>query len=379
MHRGAVARHRLVHDGRAQPRGDLGRAVGRPVVHDDHREARRDPRQQRRQRGRLVPAREHQVAQDRHVLDGRGEFGRQGVATPYGPVTARWPGVPIRWAPRVETMTSAAVSRRRAPALGLVVTACSSSWRSRLPHWLDWEVAARAPRNASPHEVPPLARTLAADGVRTGHAPGGADRAARLAVRRRPGRPAALAAAAAGVVRRGSGVAARRSRSSTGPTGSRRVLGNPYEYLETARGVGDVSALLDDLRRAGSRTPPTDNWPTHVAGHPPGAAPVLRRAGAARPRRRPRPRAGRDRAGRLDRRRRAGHPARAWAPRTLARRAAPFLVLDPCGRVHGRVRGRGDHRRRRLGHCRAGPGRHRPGRRALGWSVLAGLLLGWAC
>lgn len=55
-----------------------------------------------------------------------------------------------------------------------------------------------------------------------------------------------------------------------GTSGLDRVLGNPYEYLETAREVDDVGALLGGFT---DRIPyaADDNWPTHVAGHPPGA------------------------------------------------------------------------------------------------------------
>ena len=54
-----------------------------------------------------------------------------------------------------------------------------------------------------------------------------------------------------------------------GSSGLSRVLGNPYEYLRTARQVGDIGTLLDTYI---SRIPYSadDNWPTHVAGHPPG-------------------------------------------------------------------------------------------------------------
>ncbi|MFJ9387524.1 hypothetical protein ACIRON_01800 [Nocardioides sp. NPDC101246] len=55
-----------------------------------------------------------------------------------------------------------------------------------------------------------------------------------------------------------------------GPEGISRVLGNPTEYLETARSVDDVPGLL---REYVSRIPydaPTGNWPVHIAGHPPG-------------------------------------------------------------------------------------------------------------
>lgn len=55
-----------------------------------------------------------------------------------------------------------------------------------------------------------------------------------------------------------------------GTSGLSRSLGNPYEYLPTARTVDDVGALL---RGFVDRIPyaAADNWPTHVAGHPPGA------------------------------------------------------------------------------------------------------------
>lgn len=55
-----------------------------------------------------------------------------------------------------------------------------------------------------------------------------------------------------------------------GPEGISRVLGNPTEYLETARAVDDVPGLL---REYVSRIPydaPEGNWPVHIAGHPPG-------------------------------------------------------------------------------------------------------------
>ena len=55
-----------------------------------------------------------------------------------------------------------------------------------------------------------------------------------------------------------------------GVLGLSRALGNPYEYLPTAREVDDIGALL---RGYVDRIPYThpDNWVVHVAGHPPGA------------------------------------------------------------------------------------------------------------
>ena len=55
-----------------------------------------------------------------------------------------------------------------------------------------------------------------------------------------------------------------------GSSGISRVLGNPYEYLRDARIITDVPAMLDDyVRRIPYAAP--DNWVTHLAGHPPGA------------------------------------------------------------------------------------------------------------
>lgn len=48
------------------------------------------------------------------------------------------------------------------------------------------------------------------------------------------------------------------------------ILDHPYEYLGTAREVDDIGATL---REYVSRIPYAheDNWPVHIAGHPPGA------------------------------------------------------------------------------------------------------------
>jgi hypothetical protein len=55
-----------------------------------------------------------------------------------------------------------------------------------------------------------------------------------------------------------------------GEEGITRALGNPYEYLETARATDDVGSMLGSFV---DRIPydADDNWVTHVAGHPPGA------------------------------------------------------------------------------------------------------------
>src|SRR4051812_8899861 len=136
------------------------------------------------------------------------------------------------------------------------------------PHWLDWSVAARAPRNASPHEVPPLhglwrpklfgpgtvpAVLLALLGWR--YAAGLAERLSWRVL---------LLAAYAGSLAWLLSLAL-----VDGAKGLSRSLGNPYEYLRTARDVGNVHTLLETYV---DRIPYAagDNWPTHVAGHPPG-------------------------------------------------------------------------------------------------------------
>ncbi|MEO5982425.1 MAG: hypothetical protein ABIQ13_08945 [Pedococcus sp.] len=55
-----------------------------------------------------------------------------------------------------------------------------------------------------------------------------------------------------------------------GVDGVSAVLTHPTEYLTTARGVDDIGAML---RTFVSRIPldADNNWPVHVAGHPPGA------------------------------------------------------------------------------------------------------------
>lgn len=55
-----------------------------------------------------------------------------------------------------------------------------------------------------------------------------------------------------------------------GPEGLGQILEHPYEYLQSARMITDVPAMLAEYV---SRIPldSVDNWPVHLAGHPPGA------------------------------------------------------------------------------------------------------------
>ncbi len=161
-----------------------------------------------------------------------------------------------------------------------------------------------------------------------------------------------------------------------GSAGISRVLGNPFEYLETARATSDVPAMLREyVDRIPYAAP--DNWVTHVAGHPPGALlffVVLDRLGLA----------GDLSSGLLV----TGIAAstsvavlvalRALDAEVSARRAAPFLVLGPAAvwtavsadALFAAVAAWG------LAALALGA---TTGRRGVmvGWSALAGLLLGY--
>lgn len=161
-----------------------------------------------------------------------------------------------------------------------------------------------------------------------------------------------------------------------GSAGISRVLGNPYEYLETARATSDVPAML---REYVARIPyaATDNWVTHVAGHPPGALlffVVLDRLGLA----------GDLTAGLVV----TGIAAstavavlvtlRALGAEVAARRAAPLLVLGPAAvwtavsadALFAAVAAWG------LAALALGATSERAGA-MVGWSTLAGVLLGY--
>lgn len=164
-----------------------------------------------------------------------------------------------------------------------------------------------------------------------------------------------------------------------GESGLTRVLGNPYEYLETARDTDDVGLML---REFVDRIPyeAEDNWVTHVAGHPPGALlffVVLARLGL-----------GGDLAAALVVTVLAATIAaavlvtlRALGAEQVARRAAPFLVLTPAAvflavsadAMFAAVAAWG------LATLALGAVAGRDGRRGamVAWSVLAGLLLGY--
>ncbi len=161
-----------------------------------------------------------------------------------------------------------------------------------------------------------------------------------------------------------------------GVGGLGRVLDHPYEYLRTARVTHDFPATLREYVDRIPYSAEPDNWPVHVAGHPPGALGffvALDRIGLG---------------GWLA----AGLVVTVLAASTavavlvtlrllgaeaLARRAAPFLVVGPAAiwqcvsadAVFAAVAAWGM-------AALAAAATARPGARLLGWSVVAGTLLG---
>jgi hypothetical protein len=159
-----------------------------------------------------------------------------------------------------------------------------------------------------------------------------------------------------------------------GSHGVSRILGEPYEYLRTARRTTDLHATLQEyVGRIRFEAAPL-NWPVHIAGHPAGALTffvVLDRlqlgSGFA-----------------------AGLvvtvlsattavavlvTARVLGAEQLARRAAPFLVLGPAA-VWQSVSADGMFAATAAwGMACLALGATR---RSVGWSVLAGLMLGYA-
>jgi hypothetical protein len=269
-------------------------------------------------------------------------------------------------------MTAALVSRGRVASLGLLVTAILLFLAFGVTHWTDWEVAARAPRSAVPNGVPPL-HGYWSPNLGPGTVPAvliallgwryAADLAARL-----PWRRLLLASYAASLAWLLS------LAFVDGTDGLSRVLGNPYEYLETAREVDDVSVLLDTYV---DRIPyaADDNWPTHVAGHPPAMLlffVALVRLGL-----------GGDLAAGVVVTLVAASVAaavlvtlRALGAEDLARRAVPFLVLTPAAVFMAVSADAVITAVTAWGIAALALAATSVGLRSVGWSVLSGLLLG---
>lgn len=160
-----------------------------------------------------------------------------------------------------------------------------------------------------------------------------------------------------------------------GLDGIGEILDHRYEYLGTARQVDDVG---ETLREYVERIPfaHPDNWPVHIAGHPPGALlffVVLVRLGLG-----------------------SGLAAgsvvlllgassifavlitvRTLAGGSLARRAAPFLVFTPAA-IWIAVSGDGMFMTvAAWGMCALAIATRTRSVRLVGWSIVAGLLLGY--
>jgi hypothetical protein len=158
------------------------------------------------------------------------------------------------------------------------------------------------------------------------------------------------------------------------------ILGTPYEYLRTARATTDLPHTLDTFTSRIPYDALPSNWPVHVAGHPPGALTffvALVRLGL-----------GSDLAAGLVVTAFAAGTAvavlvtlRALGAEAVARRAAPFRVLGPaavwqCVSADGMFAAVAAAGIAAL--ALAASGSDRSSRVRLGWSVLAGLLLGYA-
>jgi len=264
--------------------------------------------------------------------------------------------------------------RTRAPWVGLAVALLLVAVAFAVPPLTGWEVWPRAPRSVVPHEVPPLhgwweptllgPGTLPAVAIAVLGAWLGPGLAARLPWGRLLVTSYAVALAwmlALALV--------------DGTDGISRALDDRYEYLPSARAVTDVHTLLQGYV---DRIPidATDAWPTHPAGHPPGALlsfVLLDRVGL-----------GGSVAAGLAVTVLAATTAvavlvtvRALDAEAAARRAAPFVVLTPAAvfmavsadALFGAVAA--------WGLACLALGARATGGRMVAWSVLAGLLLGW--
>lgn len=161
-----------------------------------------------------------------------------------------------------------------------------------------------------------------------------------------------------------------------GEAGLTRVMTNDTEYLLTAREVESVPALLTGyVERIPHEHP--DNWPIHVAGHPPGALlffVALVRLGLG----------GELAAALVVCAVAATIPVttlltvRRLGAERLARLAAPFLVLSPAAVFLGVSADAVFAALAAAGLAAlAASATARSSRALLGWGVLAGLLLGW--
>lgn len=157
---------------------------------------------------------------------------------------------------------------RLVPWTGLLVALALPVVAYLVPTVTGWEVRTRAARSASPDEVPPLHGLWDPAWFGAGTLPAlvlallGVTHGARWAATLPWGR--LLVASYAGAWGWLVSLAL-----VDGTSGLSRTLGNPFEYLPTARAETDLGELMATYV---DRIPidAEDNWPTHVAGHPPG-------------------------------------------------------------------------------------------------------------
>lgn len=261
---------------------------------------------------------------------------------------------------------------RRAPWIGLGAALVLVAVAFAVPPLTGWEVWSRAPRSVVPSEVPPMHGWWESKLFGPGTAPALAIAVLgwwfgpRLAERLSwgPLLGASYAAALAWLLSLAF---------VDGSDGVSRVLGSRYEYLASARQVTDLHALLEGYV---ARIPidAADAWPTHPAGHPPGALlffVLLDRLGL-----------GGSFAAGLAVSALAATTAlavlvtvRALGSEAAARRAAPFLVLTPAAVFMAVSADALFAASAAWGlACLAVATRSR---RWVAWSMFAGLLLGW--
>ncbi|WP_231916973.1 glycosyltransferase 87 family protein [Nocardioides scoriae] len=158
---------------------------------------------------------------------------------------------------------------RLLPWLGLAVAVGLVAWSFWYPGHSGEEVYSRAPRSASDRAVPPLHGLWEPKWFGPGTAP--AVLLALLSWRYAAGLAERLPWRRLLVVGYAAGLAWMLSLALVdGTAGLSRQLGNPYEYLTTARDVGGLGTLFSTwLERMPLDSP--DAFPTHVAGHPPAA------------------------------------------------------------------------------------------------------------
>ena len=265
-------------------------------------------------------------------------------------------------------------TRSRAPWIGLWVALLLALVAFVVPPLFGWEVWARASRSMATGDLPPLhgywqpklfgPGTLPAVAIALLGWRYAVDLADRLSWRRLL------------IVSYAAGLAWLLALAFVdGASGISRVLGDDYEYLRSARAVTDVHQLLTTYVDRIPNTAP-DNWPTHPAGHPPGA--LLFFVGLVKVG------LGGDLAAGMVVTVIAATTAlavlvtlRALGAEVMARRAAPFLVLTPAAvfmavsadALFAAVAAWGL-------ACLALGARSASRGRLVAWSVLAGLLLG---